>query len=78
MRAPLALCAGKLTILPPHHKAWEKLDQMVVRVQGAPDAFSSDTPCSLLSFPPLVFPLLLVFQSFSLLPIEVTNESHTY
>ena len=36
MRAPLALCADGMTILP--HKAWEKLDQMVVRVQleGAP------------------------------------------
>ena len=29
MRAPLALCADGMTILP--HKAWEKLDQMVVR-----------------------------------------------
>ena len=32
-----SLC-GWLTILLPN-KAWEKLDQMVVRVQGAPDKF---------------------------------------
>ena len=31
MRAPLALCADGIP-----YKAWEKLDQMVVRVQGAP------------------------------------------
>ena len=37
MRAPLALCTDGMTILPPPHKAWEKVDQMVVRVQGAPD-----------------------------------------
>ena len=38
MRAPLALCADGMTILPPPpHEAWEKLDQMVVRVQGAPE-----------------------------------------
>ena len=36
MRATLALCADGMTILPPPHKAWEKLNQMVVRVQGAP------------------------------------------
>ena len=39
MRAPSTLCADGMTIPPPPHKAWEKLDQMVVRVQGAPVAF---------------------------------------
>ena len=41
VRAPLALC-GWLTILPPYN-TWEKNDQMVVRVQGAPDKVDSDS-----------------------------------
>ena len=36
MRALLALRTDGMTILPPPNKAWEKVDQMVVQVQGVP------------------------------------------
>ena len=37
MRAPLALCTDGMTILHPT-KRGKKVEQMVVRVQGAPEA----------------------------------------